>query len=163
MIVGAPATVKAAVQGWGSLGETSRVSLTKSEPVPRPPPQGPTQDKLAQMELKLTKMVEDVRDGCKREIQSAADSQSQRLLEVQKSTKDEMDRLRAAQTASHEELKKMSQDTQKETQKKMESLDQNMSVGFQKMMEELHRMRQKELKRTASPSPDGECQKAHKN
>ena len=69
------------------------------------------------MELKLTKMVEEVRDGCKREIQSATDSQSQKLLEVQKSTKHEMDKLRAEHRASHDELKKMSQDTQKDPEK----------------------------------------------
>ena len=31
------------------------------------------------------------------------------------------------------------------------------------MMEEFHRMKQKDLKRNASPSPDGESQKILKN
>ena len=93
----------------------------------------------------------------------ATEVHSEKILEVQKMTKIEVDKLRVEQTTSHEELKQMSHDTRKETQKKMDALDQTMSTGFQKMMEEFHRMKQKDLKRNASPSPDGESQKILKN
>ena len=162
VIVGNNASVKAALQGWGAPGDLQRAAPVM-EPALRPPPQGPTQDKLSQMESKLTKMVEEVREGCRKEIQMATDTHSEKILEVQKMTKIEVDKLRAEQTTSHEELKQLSHDTRQETQKKMDALDQTMSTGFQKMMEEFHRMKQKDLKRNASPSPDGESQKILKN
>ena len=122
VIVGNNASVKAAVQGWGAPGDPQR-STPMTEPILKPPPQGPTQEKVAQMESKLTKMVEDVREGCRKEIQTATEAHSEKILEVQRTTKIEVDKLRAEQTTSHEELKQMSHDTRKETQKNMDALD----------------------------------------
>ena len=161
VIVGVPAAVKAAAAFMSPFPTKTIPSLPDMQP--RPPPVGPTQEKFSQLEQKLTRMVEDVRNGYKDDIKALGENQEAQIKELRETTQAEVAKLRQDHSNAYEELKTQNQEVRTETNQKMEALDRNMSNGFQQLMEEFHRMKQKDLKRTASPSPDEDRTKSLKN
>ncbi|CAE7614798.1 unnamed protein product [Symbiodinium sp. CCMP2592] len=159
IVVGSANVVREAVS---HIGLTSQIKGSTVCPVtavsvaPRPPPEGPIQERLAATEKKFHDLLEAQKAEFHTLLTETKENQASALQEVKDDTKQQLQEIRAEAQNTKQDLQQLITKNQAEATSQTKKIQESMDSGFQQLMQEMRRFRVSEAKRLASPSPDEE-------